>query len=302
MNPTLEIDDALLSLARDLPLFARHIVDGYFHGLHRSGRRGSSPVFAAHRPYMAGDPARQVDWRVWARTDQFYIREYEQETNLRGYLFLDTSRSMSYGEGALNKMNYARILSAILSLVLWEQNDAPGIGFLGRSESDNGERMIPPTNRGDQLDTIFQHLAQAEANGSVDDLGQFDDLLDAGRGRSISVLISDGYFPEQQGREFLNELHERGHEVLFFHLLHPDELSPQFKDDVLFVDSETGKELNVDGVAMRQSYQENLSKFLKSIQNLCFESETPYCQILTSDPLDSVLSTFLTTRSAMNFS
>ena len=95
MNTPLAIDDKLLALAGDLPLLARNVVDGYFHGLHRSARRGSSPVFAAHRPYMAGDPARLVDWRVWAKTDQLFIREYEQETNLRGYLYLDTSRSMA---------------------------------------------------------------------------------------------------------------------------------------------------------------------------------------------------------------
>lgn len=302
MSAPLHIDDQLVALVRDLPLLARQVVDGYFHGLHRSVRRGSSPVFAAHRQYMAGDPARLVDWRVWARTDQLYIREYEQETNLRGYLFLDTSRSMNYGDGGENKMTYARILTAVLSLLLWDQNDAPGVGYLGQSTGIGRDLFVPPSNRGDHLNTLFHSLSEIEANGDANDLGTYVDLLSAGRGRALSVVISDGYFPEQQGREFLTELRERGHEVLFFHLLHPDEMEPSFEDDMLFVDSETGEEMELDGWAMRQGYQKKLSAFLRSVENLCFEQETPYCRILTNEPLDTALSTFLIHRAAMNAS
>ena len=131
-HPTGHRRQIALALAGDLSLLARNVVDGYFHGLHRSARRGSSPVFAAHRPYMAGDPARLVDWRVWAKTDQLYIREYEQETNLRGYLYLDTSRSMAYGVGTQNKMAYARLLCAVLALLMQNQNDAPASSLSAR--------------------------------------------------------------------------------------------------------------------------------------------------------------------------
>ena len=265
MNIPLAIDDKLLALAGDLPLLARNVVDGYFHGLHRSARRGSSPVFAAHRPYMAGDPARLVDWRVWAKTDQLYIREYEQETNLRGYLYLDTSRSMAYGDGAQNKMAYARLLCAVLALLMQNQNDAPGIGFIGQTDYGGRVPVIPPSSRGDHLHALLDRLARTEADGEADDLGQFAGLLALGRERAVSVLVSDGYFPGQQGRDFLTQLNERGHEVLFLHVLHRDEIDPQFEDDVLFVDSETGAEIEADGRGMRAGYDRKFGAFLRSI-------------------------------------
>ena len=299
MNTPLAIDDKLLALAGDLPLLARNVVDGYFHGLHRSARRGSSPVFAAHRPYMAGDPARLVDWRVWAKTDQLYIREYEQETNLRGYLYLDTSRSMAYGDGAQNKMAYARLLCAVLALLMQNQNDAPGIGFIGQTDYGGRVPVIPPSSRGDHLHALLDRLARTEADGEADDLGQFAGLLALGRELAVSVLVSDGYFPGQQGRDFLTQLNERGHEVLFLHLLHRDEIDPQFEDDVLFVDSETGAEIEADGRGMRAGYDRKFGAFLRSIESLCLEHEAAYCRIITDEPMDLALSAFLSRRAEL---
>ncbi len=299
MNAPLIIGDELLALAGDLPLQARNIVDGYFHGLHRSVRRGSSPVFAAHRPYMAGDPARLVNWRVWAKTDQLYIREYEQETNLRGYLYLDTSRSMAYGDGVQNKMAYARLLCAVLALLMQNQNDAPGIGFVGQTSYRDRTPAIPPSNRGDHLHELMAHLARTEADGEADDLGQFSGLLSLGRERALSVLVSDGYFPEKQGCAFLTQLNERGHEVLFLHVLHRDEVDPQFEDDMLFVDSETGEEIEADGRAMRAGYEKKFSAFLRSIESLCLDHETAYCRIVTDEPLDLAMSAFFARRAEL---
>jgi len=299
VNTPLAIDDKLIALAGDLPLIARNIFDGYFHGLHRSARRGSSPVFAVHRPYMAGDPAGLVDWRVWAKTDQLYVREFEQEANLRGYLYLDTSRSMAYGDDAQNKMTYARLLCAVLALLMQNQNDAPGVGFVGQTGCRDRAPAIPPSNRGDHLHVLMDQLARTEADGEVDDLGQFAGLLALGRERALSVLVSDGYFPEQQGRDFLTQLTERGHEVLFLHVLHRDEVDPQFEDDVLFVDSETGEEIEADGRTMRAGYEKKFSAFLLSIESLCLEHETAYCRIVTDEPMDLAMSAFLAQRAEL---
>lgn len=297
VQETLKLDDGFVDRVKELPLLARLVVDGYFHGLHRSHRRGSSPVFVAHRPYMPGDPARLVDWRVWARTNQFFIREYEQETNLNGYLFLDTSKSMSYGDGGQNKIAYGQVLAGALAMLLSDQNDAPAVGLLGRNRES--EVFLPPSSRGDHLHSVFQVLAESEADGLSEGLGAYEDLLSECRGRALTALITDGYFPVQQGRELMTELRERGHEVLFFHLLHRDEMDPKYEGDILFIDSETGEEMETDGASMRLRYQENLNQFLKATEDLCFEMESAYCRIITDEGLETALSTFLTHRASM---
>ena len=179
------------------------------------------------------------------------------------------------------------------------QNDAPGIGFIGQTDYGDRVPVIPPSSRGDHLHALLDRLARTEADGEADDLGQFAGLLALGRERAVSVLLSDGYFPEQQGRDFFTQLNERGHEVLFLHVLHRDEVDPQFEDDVLFVDSETGAEIEADGRAMRAGYDKKFGAFLRSIELLCLEHETAYCRIITDEPMDLALSAFLSRRAEL---
>ena len=292
----LQLDDKLLALAKNLPLLATQLVAGYMQGLHRSPFRGSSQEFAAYRQYMPGDAVRLVDWKVWARSDHLFVREFEEETNFRGYLFLDTSKSMDYGRGSTNKFLYARILSATLALLMRHQNDAPGLMPLGCAGTSDAGQWHPPSTRRDHIDHLMHVLQELRAEGQCDDLGQFSQQLEACANRSVSILISDGLFPLDQGRRFLDQLRMRNHNTLFFHLLSRTEMEPDFEEDMLMVDSETGRELPVDGLAMREPYQRQLDDFLARVREMCVATETEYVHIVTDEPLDEALHAYLELR------
>ena len=198
---------------------------------------------------MAGDPARLVDWRVWAKTDQLYIREYEQETNLRGYLYLDTSRSMAYGDGAQNKMAYARLLCAVLALLMQNQNDAPARVY--RPDRLRGSRTGDTAKQpGDHLHALLDRLARTEADGEADDLGQFADCSRWAVSGGLRAAVGR-VFSRTTGPRLLHPIQRTRPRGFILHVLHRDEVDPQFEDDALFVDSETGAEIEADSRAMR---------------------------------------------------
>ena len=292
----LQLDDQLLAVTKNLPLLAKQLVAGYMQGLHRSPFRGSSQEFAAYRQYIPGDSVRMVDWKVWARSDHLFVREYEEETNYRGYLFLDCSKSMDFGASSENKFLYARVLAATLSLLMRNQNDAPGLMLLGNPTADT--HFLPPATRNDHIDHLMFLLQELQADGACDTLGDFAALLASCSSRSVSVLISDGFFPLEQGRELLDQLRMRNHETIFFHLMSPQEMEPDFEEDMLMVDSETGQELPVDGHAMREPYHRQLQSFMSDVRSLCLATETEYQHIVTSQPLDEALHAYLELRSA----
>ena len=292
----LDLDPRLLALTRDLPLLARELVAGYMQGLHRSPFRGSSQEFAAYRPYMPGDPIRTVDWKVWARSDHLFVREYEEETNFRGYLFLDASRSMDYGDGTTNKFLYGRLLCATLALAMRNQNDAPGLVLLGQPTSTD-EYFLPPATRDDHIHHLMMVLQELVADGECDTLGNFAAQLESCANRSVSILVSDGFFPLDQGREFLQQLRMRNHDTIFFHLMSPQEMEPDFEEDMLMVDSETGRELQVDGLVMRDAYQQRLEVLFEEIREMCVLTETEYQHIVTDQPLDEALHSYFELRS-----
>ncbi len=291
----LQIDDRLVAAAKNLPLLAKQLVTGYMQGIHRSPFHGSSQEFAAYRQYMPGDAIGNVDWKVWARTDHLFIREYQEETNYRAYLFLDSSKSMDFGDGATHKFTYAKILCATLALLMKNQNDAAGLVLLGQP-SDRAEDFVAPSTRTDHLDHLLLHLQELKADGECEHLGEVLSRIEECRNRSISVIVTDGLFPLDEGRRLLDHLRLRNHDTIFFHLLAPQEMEPNFDDDMIMIDSETGRELTVDGVAMREPYAEKLASFLESIESMCIDAETDYYRIVTSEPLDESLRHYLELR------
>ena len=291
----LEIDDRILAAAKNLPLLAQQLVAGYMQGMHRSPFLGASQEFAAYRQYMPGDSIRAVDWKAWARSDHLFVREYEDETNYRGYLFLDASRSMDFGDGARHKFTYAKILCATLALLMKSQNDAPGLVLLG-DPKDQTEHFMAPSTRAEHLDQLLLRLQDLQSDGECDNLGDVLPRLEDCQRRSLSVLISDGFFPFDDGRFLLEQLRLRNHDTIFMHILSPQEMEPNFDEDMIMIDSETGRELEVDGIAMREPYQAELSTFLDQIESICTDTETDYHRIVTSEPLDQALRSYLEVR------
>ena len=295
-EPLLHIDAELLASSRDLLLLAECIVEGYAHGLHRSPYAGSSQEFASYRPFLPGDPPQRIDWKVYGRTDDLFVREFEQETNLRGYLFLDASLSMDYGEGAGHKFRYARLLCAVLAVLLHRQQDAPGLIVFGKGDRVPVDDWWPPSTRRDHLEHMVHHLEARTADGPNDHLRCLPDLVDECHRRSLAAIITDALVDPDELKDVLSRLTMRGSRVILFHLLSREELEPRIKDEVVLVDRETGAQRAVDGVAYAQLHAEHLSGILREVEQVCHDTETEYCHLPTDQPLDEALRRFLLLR------
>ena len=295
---TLQLDEQMLLAANNLPLLAKQLMAGYMQGLHRSPFRGASQEFATFRPYLPGDSIRDIDWKVWGRSDNLFVREYEEETNFRGYLFLDASKSMDFGDGPHHKFTYAKILCATLALIMKNQKDAPGLALLGEPSAESEMGFLAPSTRADHFDQLMFCLQELSADGPSDNLLDAAAKVEVCGNRAVSILFSDGFFPLEQGRRMLEQLRLRNHDTIFFHLLSPQEMEPQFDDDMIMVDSETGRELSVDGVAMRDPYRKKLEEFLASIRRMCLAAETEYQLIVTDEPIEEALRKYLEMREA----
>jgi uncharacterized protein (DUF58 family) len=284
--PPLQLDPGLLEKAKDLRLFAQSLVCGFVDGLHRSPFPGAGQEFASFRSYVPGDPLKLVDWKAWGRSDSLFVRQFDDDTNTRCHLFLDVSRSMDFGEGSANKFAYARVLVAVLSTIMEGQHDAPGLALLGSNEDSLEARWFPPSSRSDHVDHLIGKLGELQADGLRRDLPRVWEILNDCETRSISILISDSLFPLESLREFLHQLRIRRQEILFFHLLSPQEIDPELADDIVLVDSETGRELSVDGSAIAGPYAEDLQRWFAGIESVCHEVEADYCRLVTDQPLD----------------
>jgi uncharacterized protein (DUF58 family) len=289
----LHIDAEVLAGARDLLLLAQCLVEGYAHGLHRSPYIGSSQEFAAYRAFLPGDPLQRIDWKVYGKTDDLYVREFEQETNLRGYLFLDGSRSMDFGAGAGNKFQYGRLLCAVLAVLLRRQQDAPGLVIFGKAETVPLEHWWPPSTRRDHLEQLVDHLEKCVADGPHDHLGGLADLAGECSRKSLAAIITDGLVEPSELKDMLSNLRMRGTKVILFHLLSREELEPQFSEEMVLVDQETGNERVVNGSAYSKLYAENLTHVCREIEQVCHDTETDYCFLATDQPLDEALRRFL---------
>src|SRR2546430_10657228 len=215
MPHSLNLDAGLLAAMDDLSLLARLVVEGFFEGLHRSPFLGYSTEFSAYRAYTRGDNLRHIDWKVWARTDQYYVKQFEDDTNLRCQIFLDTSTSMDFGAGDTNKFNYGRVLAAVLSHLMVRQHDATGLILF----SDSAQQAIPAQTARHQAEEIFTLLTNARAQGrTVIDKSLFE-LIGTFTRRGLAVVISDLFSEGETGLELLRQLAAMGQQGIVFHLL-----------------------------------------------------------------------------------
>jgi uncharacterized protein (DUF58 family) len=283
--------DVLAAIGR-LDLIARSVVEGFLAGLHSSPYRGISQEFAAHRPYIAGDEVRRVDWRVYARTDRLYVKEFEEETNAPLRLLLDTSASLKYAPRATSKFDYARYLAAALCYLAIRQNDRVGLTCLNTEVSERTGA------RGGQrhLHTILAALERAEATGQTR-LGPLI-LSEAARWkrRGLVVLISDLYDRREELIEVCATLRRVGHEVIIFHLLDHAEKFMEHAGTHEFRDLETGERLLVDADRVRRSYLESMKEMLLFFRREFARVGADYAELDTAEPLDKALAVYLLRR------
>jgi uncharacterized protein (DUF58 family) len=295
MPATLNIDSRTLAAIDDLSVLARVIVEGFLAGLHRSPFLGYSTEFSAYRAYTQGDNLRHVDWKVWARSDEFYVKQFEDDTNLRCQIFLDTSASMDFGAGDANKFHYGRVLAAVLAEVMVRQHDAPGLILFG----EHARQAVPTHASRRHAEEIFLLLAGAQAYGGTRvDEGLFR-IVETLNRRGMAVVISDFFTSDDATRELLRQLQARHQEIVVFHLLAPEELDLPYEGEYIFEDLESADQIPVHTDDFRREYQKRLEKFRDDLKQECIGLEIDYELLRTDAPLDVALTQYLERRAAV---
>ncbi len=287
------LDPSALARVKNLTLVARSVVEGFIKGLHSSPYKGFSVEFAEHRKYTPGDNPRHLDWRVLGRTDRLYIKQYEEETNLRARILLDSSASMAYGEPpSITKLQYASYLTAVLAYLMMRQQDA-----VGMTTFDTEVRLdLPARSSPRHFDEMMSHL-EAVKPGRPTSLGAtLHRLADRFKRRCLIILVSDLYDDPEAVEPALHHFHYKRHEVIVFHVLDHAEITFPFRDTASFVDMETGERLQVDPAYVRDEYRRQLDAFIDRYRKICADCQFDYVLTDTSVPFDYMLSRYLEKR------
>ena len=287
------LDPELLQKLGDLELIAREVVEGLRAGSHRSPLKGFSTEFAHHRQYAPGDAIRDLDWRVYGRTERYYTKLYEAETNFDCHLLMDASSSMTYGSGKVSKLEYSKYLAAALSYLILNQRDSVGLSVF-----DSEMRAhLPPRSAMSIILQIEKILKEITPTPKTSIAKQLNDIALQIKRRSFVILISDHFSDVGDIMRGLQRLRYGGHNVIVFHTLDPHELKFPFKGTWQFDGLEGEEELITQPERIREDYLTNLNAYLEQLQSGCIGSGVDYTLVETSRPLDSLLSEFLETRS-----
>jgi len=286
-------DPKVLAGISDLYLRARWVVEGMMSGIHRSRSKGFSVEFEQHREYSPGDEIRRIDWKALGRFDRYFVKEYEDETNLRAYLLVDTSGSMDYASDGVTKFDYGCTLAASLAYLILRQQDAAGVVTF----SDHIETFIPPKAKRDYLIQILRALENRGPAGETNVGKILEEIAGQIKRRGLVVLVSDLLDEPEQILKGLRLFRFKGNDVIVFHLLDPAELSLPFDGNILFEDLE---ELNLRVVAdprtIRKTYREVVEEFTSRMRQECHDNVIDYQLIATSAPLDRALASYLSWR------
>jgi uncharacterized protein (DUF58 family) len=283
--------DAVSRISR-LELQARHVVEGFLSGLHRSPYFGQSIEFVQHREYVPGDDVRRIDWKVWSKTDKFYIKLYEEETNLRTAILVDASESMQFGSRETTKFDYACSVTACLSYLLLRQADA-----VSCSTFDSELRYrVPSRSRQTHLNAILAALDVQSPARKTDIYGILRKVADEKSQKGMVILISDLFVPREGLFRGLKLLRKRGHDVLVFHVLDDQELDFEYSGTTRFEGLEEVGNLICDPRALRDGYLRAMTEFLDEVRRRCAQNVIDYHTIRTSEHLDAALRHYLSHR------
>lgn len=289
MTGTRFLDPLVLARIDNLELVARTVVDGFISGLHHSPYLGLSTDFAEHRPYMPGDDIRRIDWRVYGRTDRFYVKEFEADTNANLLVLLDVSRSMDYGD-TVRKLDYARMLAASLLYLSRRQRDRVGLITFDSGLLD----YVPASAK--HLELSLHTLERRLPGGAGALAGPLRKVAEVVRRRSILVFVSDCYDDPDVTIRALAALRDRGHDVIVFHVLDPAELTFPFEEAGPFEDLETGERVPVVPATMRDEYQALMRAHCDTLSRRLGDNRIDYYRADTGRPLDFALLEYLTRR------
>ena len=288
------LDPTALARFGRLELIARLVVEGVMSGLHKSPFKGFSVEFAEHRQYGPGDEIRHIDWRALGKTDRYFVKEFEEETNLKAYLVVDTSGSMGYAGRTLAKYEYARRLAASLAYLMISQRDAVGLVTLDAEL----RAMIPPRSAPGHFALLCQSLEHAKVGGEAPLSGLLHALAGRIKRRGLIVILSDGFDRLDDLTAALRHLRHRRHEVLFLHILAPEEEEFPFRRPAKFRNMEdAAKTLRVNPSALRAAYLEKFEAFCRNLKEAVRGMDADYHRVSTALSLEQTLLDYLATRS-----
>jgi uncharacterized protein (DUF58 family) len=277
-----------------LDIKARLVVEGFLSGLHASPFKGFSQEFADHRQYMPGDELKSIDWKVFGRSDRFYVKEYQEETNLRAYILLDKSGSMGYGK-RISKLEYAKYLGASLAYMLFKQKDNVGIATFDTQIRE----IIPPSARHTNFMLILKTIADASSGSETDMSRVFYQLAQRIRRRGLVIVLSDLIDEPTSLLKALKSFRHRKHEILVFQILDTDERDFPFQESAIFTDMEDGSEQIVTPGFMRNRYRVRFNEFIEYYRKHLLESHIDHSVLYTNTPYDKALFAYLQKRARL---
>jgi uncharacterized protein (DUF58 family) len=305
MNPSGDVRRILrpevVSRLSSIDLVARLVVEGFITGLHRSPYHGFSVEFSEYRPYQSGESVKNIDWRIWGRTDRFFVKQFQEETNLKSYLLLDASASMRYSSsgaapdasgGGTSKFRYAVCLAAALAYLMLVQRDAVGLATF----DDRIRAFLPPRSVFSYLHVLLSEMEKTDNRGETDLSGIFNTLAERIKRRGLIVVFSDLLDDQDSVLASLKHFRHRKHEVIVFHILDPMEKRLDFRTDAEFVDLETGEKLRTDPRQTGGTYRDAVGRFVDRYRRECRSHGIDYVAIDTSQPFDEALFRYLTRR------
>ena len=291
------LDPSLISKLKSLELKARAVVEGFMVGLHKSPYHGFSVEFSEHRPYMQGDSLKNVDWKVYAKSEKFVIKQFEEETNLLCHIFVDISKSMNFkSEGKISKLEYAITLAASLAYLMINQQDAVGLAVY----SDKIHDYLPPKANRVYLKNILTSLNSIKSAGATSTAESLDSIAEKIKKRGLAIIISDFFDDPDSILSALKHFHYKKNEVIVFQILDPIEKNFGFDRDAIFVDLETEEQLTTQPHQIRQAYKSAMNEYLAKLKSGCLNYGIEYNLIETDKPFDKALLNYFTKRSKLN--
>jgi uncharacterized protein (DUF58 family) len=288
------VDPVVLARIGNLELVARSVVDGFINGLHRSPFFGASVDFAEHRGYTPGDDIRRVDWRLFARTDRFYVKEYEADSNANFAVLLDTSRSMGFGSAGITKLEYAKILAGCLTYLVHRQRDRVGLVAFDQDIVE----FVPPSAK--HMDVALHVLDRAQPARPGALAPPMKKIAEHFGRRGVLVLISDLYEDPDAVFEAISPLRFRGHDLIVFHVLDPAEIDFPYDAASAFEDLESGEQIPIVPEALREQYRAMIREHVAALSSKCSELRIDYAMLNTARPLDYALFNYLSARERLS--
>ena len=282
----------IISRLNNLSLKARFVVEGFIIGLHRSPYHGFSVEFSEHRPYGIGDEIRKIDWKLWGKTDRYFVKQFEEETNLKSYILIDKSKSMGYTSGENTKLNYAQLLAASLSYLMLKQQDAVGMTLF----DDQIRQYIPPRSKRTHLNVLLSQMEKIKAGNQTKIAPILHKTAEIIKKRGLIILISDLFDSQNEVLSGLKHFRYKGHEVLVFHILDNQELKLNFSKITRFKDMESGEEIITEPWHINADYQKNVNKLCDHYKIQCRKNKIDYVRLVTNTPLDLALYEYLLKR------